>query len=90
MAEPDPLRTLGGSHHARMMSEPWSRPYAGFSCRLVTRKECTVIAGAVAVAVALGFDLLLVSGVTNGLAVIAAGVGRAVVLWKLEHDYRRS
>ena len=77
------------------MSTPWFRPYARFSYRPVTAEGRAVIAAMVIFSVPLGIASLayaeshqLVSWVLGCAAVVVALVGHAVVVWKMEREYR--
>ena len=78
------------------MSEPWFRPYAGFSYRPTTWQGRFVIGLMVVVGIPAGIAWLLFIDTRPGLAsalgtvgALAALVGHAVVLWKMDLGYGR-
>lgn len=78
------------------MSEPWFRPWARFSYEPTTWQGRVVIAAMVVVTVPLGLVFLiysesrpLMAWAAGGVSVVAFFVGHAIVLWKMDRDYRR-
>ena len=78
------------------MSEPWFRPYAWFSYRPITWQGRALLAGMAAITIPLGLVWLfnadtrpLLAWTAGGLAAVAALIGHAIIVWKMERDYGR-
>jgi len=78
------------------MSGPWFCRYAGFGYRPITLQGRLVVAMMALIAIPCGFAWVsyadtrpLFASVAGALAVMAAVVGHAIVLWKMDWGFGR-